>query len=333
MNFSAFRSRLLLPLLAVTLHSATATSAQAEANGLAATVNGRPLTKSEVNETIKIQLRQIELQVTDPAKREEMKAKLRKEALDSLIDRELIMAEYQKLSGGQPIKAQYIEEDIKEFVRTTYNGDYNKFLSELKGFGMTLKKFREVREKMLIVTMMRSHASKDVGIITPEKREKFLKEHPDMFREKDYIKLRSITVSKIGNNPGTTPADQKKLIKEIRQRIIKGADFASEAKTYSSDSHASTGGLWNEGKPMDKSQVSSQFADAIFSVKAGQLSEIIEDGDNYYLFFVEAKQAGKLKPMSEIAPELEKLVQLEERKRLFDQWMNRLRNKANIQKF
>jgi len=299
-------------------------------NGLAATVNGRPITRSEVDESLRNQLRQIDAQISDPAKAAEIKAKLRGEALDSLIDRELILAEYEKISGGQPIKAQYVDEDVKEFVRTTYAGDYDKFNKELNSYGMTPKKFRTVRETMLKVQMMRSHASKEAGIATPDDKAKFLKEHPDMFREKEYIKLRSITVSKIGGDVTTTPADQKKLVQEIRQRVLKGGDFASEAKTYSVDSHAANGGDWGT---IDKSAMSGKMADAAFSLKEKSISEIIEDSDNYYLFYVEAKQPGKMKPMSEVEPELEKMVQLEARKKLYDAWIKRVRSKANIKKF
>lgn len=299
-------------------------------NGLAATVNGRPITRSEVDESLKNQLHQINAQVSDPAKAAKLKAELRKEALDALIDRELILDEYEKVSGGQAVKPQYVDEDIKDFVRTTYSGDYDKFIKELKSYGMTLKKFRAVREKMLKVQMMRSHASKDVSIATPAQKEQFLKEHSDLFREKDYIKLRSITVSKLGSDVSTTPESQKRLITEIRQRVLKGADFASEAKTYSIDSHASGGGDWGT---IDRTAMSGKMADAAFKLSAKSVGEIIEDNDNYYLFYVEAKQPGKMKPMGEIETDLEKMVQLEARKKLYEAWISRIRAKANIKKF
>jgi peptidyl-prolyl cis-trans isomerase SurA len=329
----AFFTQRLLPLFSLMVFAGTLSPLQAEANGLAATVNGSPITRSEVDESIKIQLRQIDAQVGDASKRAEMKSKLRKEALDTLIDRELILAEYKKLSGGQPIKQEYVNEDVREFIRTTYAGDEKKFLAELKSFGMTLKKFREVREKMLIVQMMRSHASKEVGIATPEKKAKFRRENAELFREPDSIRLRSITINKIGNSAVATPADQKQLIKEIRQRIIKGADFASEAKTYSNDSHAADGGLWMNGKLIGKNDLSSRMSDPIFAVKTGSLSEIIEDEDNFYLFYVEARQPGKSKPADQIEAELERMVQSDERKKLYEQWIARIRAKANIKIF
>jgi parvulin-like peptidyl-prolyl isomerase len=178
--------------------------------------------------------------------------------------------------------------------------------------------------------MMRSHVTKEVGVPTPDKKDEFLKKHGDLFRGTDYIKLRSITVSKFGGSSGATPADQKTLIKEIRQRVLKGGDFASEAKTYSNDSHSSNGGDWGT---IDKSAMSGRMATAAFSLDAKSISDVIEDEENFYLFYVEAKQPGKMKPMTEVEPELEKVVQNEERKQLLEAWLDRIRSKANIKRF
>ncbi len=298
-------------------------------NGLAATVNGRPILRSEVDEMVKVQLLQAR-QISDPDKRAEIVSKLRTESRDRLIERELILAEYQKLSQGQPIKQQYVDEDIKTFVRETYNGDNEKFLKELKAYGMTLKKFRELREKMLVEQMMRGHLVKETGYATPEKKQQFLKEHGEMFREKDFIKLRSITIPKIGQNVTSTPQDQRKLIAEIRQRIAKGADFGALAKEHSTDSHAEAGGDW--GWINDKT-MSGRIADVAFSLKAKTMSEIIEDEDNFYLLYVEARQPGKAKPKEQIDADLEKLVNIAEKQKAWKAVIERMEAKANIRRF
>jgi parvulin-like peptidyl-prolyl isomerase len=333
MNLFCLTRRHLIPALVGACQFALLPVIHAGTNGLAATVNGRAITKAEVDDQIMNQIRSIDAQVPEAAKRAELKSKLRKESLESLIDRELMLAEYQKLSGGQPVKQQYVQEDIKDFVKQTYGGDNDKFLKELKQAGLSLKKFSERREKMLIVQMIRSHVTKEVGIPTPDKKTAFLKKHGDMFRGDDYIKLHSITISKFGGAAGTTPEDQKKLIKEIRARVLKGGDFASEAKTYSNDSHSSAGGAWNEGKWIDRKVMSARMATAAFALDAKSISDVIEDEENYYLFYVEAKQPGKMKPTSEIEPELEKLVQNEERTQMLKAWLERTRSKANIKQF
>ncbi len=329
-----FNSRIRLAVLATALvvsASHTMPAAFAGQNGLAATVNGRPITRSEVDEFVKYQIAQASATIRDPKKREEVISSLRKNALEGLIERELILAEYARLTNNQPIKPQYVDDDIKQFIRETYQGDQAKFLQELKAYGMTLKKFREVREKMLIVQMMRTHNAKDSGLITPDKKDAFLREHGELFREKDHIKLRSITIPKVGEDATSTPQDQKQLITEIRRRLIKNsADFESEAKTYSKDSHADAGGDWGW---IDREKLSKRMADSVFALKGKSVSDVIEDEDNYYLFFVEARQEGKLKPREEIEQKLNEFLKMEERKKASDEWIKRLKAKATIKYF
>jgi peptidyl-prolyl cis-trans isomerase SurA len=329
MNLTSLSHHLLLPTLILVGHCSTLSQSMAETNGLAATVNGTAITKAEVEERLKPQFQAIDAQVPE-GQRAELKAKFRKESLDDLINKQLLLGEYKKLSGGQPLKSQYLEEEIKDLIRKKYDGDRDKFLKSLKEYGMSYNKFRETQEKMLTVQMIKGHLTKEVGVPTPDKKEAFLKKHEDLFRGTDYIKLRSITVGKFAGSVGSTPADQKTLVKEIRQRVIKGADFASEAKTYSNDSHASAGGDWGT---IDRSAMSAKMAKAAFALDAKSISDIIEDEENFYLFYVEAKQPGKMKPASEIEPELEAMVQNEERSKVLNAWLDRARSKANIKLF
>jgi peptidyl-prolyl cis-trans isomerase SurA len=300
----------------------------AQANGLAAVVNGRPIASSEIEQMIFRQLRMIDTQVP-PAQRAEFKAKLRKEALDTLVDVEVILSEYFKLSDGKGIKAEYVDEEIRQDIKTEYGGSETKFLQDLKAQGSSLKKYKEMKEKMLIVGMMRQSKTKDSGYASPERKAEFLKNNASQFREKDKIKLRTITIPKVTNEALVTPASQKQLVTEIRQRVVSGGDFAAEAKTYSQDSHASDGGDWGW---IDEAAMSRQMSEEAFKLSAKAVSGVIEDQDSYYLFYVEDKQLGKSRPKSEIDAEVEKMVIMEQRKKSYEEWVARLRAKANIRR-
>ena len=234
---------LLLPLLLFSVATVQAQSAE-QMNGIAAVIDGtRVVTKSEVREAVTAQttlLRQSVLsgRMTENDYQSTVK-KLEEESLDSLIERELILREFEKMNGQ--IKSQYIDEDVNRIVREQFDGDRAKFLAELKASNISLRKFRQLREKMLVVQMMRQRETGVIPPPTPEQREAYLKENSDRFREKDFIKLRTITVLKTSTIPGTTPEKQKKLIGEIRSRLGKGADFETEAKTYFS---RQPGRLW-----------------------------------------------------------------------------------------
>ena len=299
-------------------------------NGIAAVIDGtRVVTKSEVREAVNAQTALLKQrvysgQMTENDYRSTVK-KLEEESLDSLIERELILREFEKMNGE--IKSQYIDEDVNRIVREQFDGDRGKFLEELKASNISLRKFRQLREKMLVVQMMRQRETGVIPPPTPEQRETYLKENADRFREKDFIKLRTITVLKTSQIPGTTPEKQKKLIGEIRSRLANGADFETEAKTYSQDSRSEYGGDWGW---IDRDTLKPALSQVAFKLAPKTLSEIVEDNRSYYILYVEAKRPGALKPMSEIQDGLEKMIMQEERKKRHDAWVSRLREKAVI---
>ena len=140
--------------------------AQSLSNGIAAVVNGTVITLSEVRESVKAQ-EQIYLMEfrNDPMALNKAMEELKERAVDSLIDRELILAEFRKIGGT--IRPQYIDDEIDNIVRENFGGDRTAFVTELARAGMTLKKFREEREKMLIVQIMRGRYTADEGPPTP----------------------------------------------------------------------------------------------------------------------------------------------------------------------
>ncbi|MDA0813083.1 MAG: peptidylprolyl isomerase [Verrucomicrobia bacterium] len=320
---------LLLPFLMFSVATVQAQSAE-QMNGIAAVIDGtRVVTKSEVREAVTAQTALLKHRVSSGQMTENdyqsTVKKLEEESLDSLIERELILREFEKMNGQ--IKSQYIDEDVNRIVREQFDGNRAKFLEELKASNISLRKFRQLREKMLVVKMMRQRETGVIPPPTPEQREAYLKENADRFREKDFIKLRTITVLKTSTIPGTTPEKQKKLIGEIRSRLSKGADFETEAKTYSQDSRAEYGGDWGW---IDHDTLKPALSEVAFKLPPKTLSEIVEDNRSYYILYVEAKRPGALKPMTEIQDGLEKMIQQEERKKRHDAWVSRLREKAVI---
>ena len=85
-------------LLSVTLNLYTQAS-PSDFNSLAAVVNGNVITRSEVQEAIKHTEQMIMLTVSEEDKRKKQLATLKEDALNSLIERELILTEFKKIGG------------------------------------------------------------------------------------------------------------------------------------------------------------------------------------------------------------------------------------------
>ena len=303
--------------------------AQSSNNGIAAVVNGRVITKSEVRDAVEAQEQMLMMQMRDdPAALQREMAGLRATALDSLIDRELILAEFKRI--GATIKSQWVDDDVNGIIRESFKGDRDAFVKELAKTGMTLKKFRELREKMMIVQAMRGKQASEQDPATPREVNEFYNKNLAKWREGDMIKISTITIPKFSGDASSTTDSQRKLAEEIRSKLTKGADFATTAKTYSQDSHAEDGGAWDW---MAKDQMKPSIANVAFELKTGGLSRVIDDEAAYIIIACDAVKYGTAPPLSKMRPEIERAISSEKSKATVDKWMEGLRKKATIRKF
>ncbi len=317
-------------LLALASGAITETArSQGVSNGIAAVVNGVVVTLSEVREAVKAQEQIYRFQMRDdPIALEKALAELKASAVDSLIDRELILAEFRKIGGT--IKPQYVEDDINTIVRENFNGDRDAFVSELARTGMTLKKFRELREKMIIVQVMRGRYAAEQRPPTPLEVRDYYEKHIDQFRDKDMIKISTITVPKFTGDPSATAESQRRLAQELRAKIVGGANFAETARTHSQDSRAEDGGEWPW---MERTQMKKSIADAAFAVKQGGVSQVVEDEAAFIIIAVDTKKLGTPEPLEKVRPQIERVIRQERSKTALDAWLEELRRKSNIKRY
>lgn len=319
-------------LLSVTLNLYTQAS-PSDFNSLAAVVNGNVITRSEVQEAIKHTEQMIMLTVSEEDKREKQLATLKEDALNSLIERELILTEFKKIGGK--IREELITQDVNKIINSErFGGDRDKFLKELVKTGMTLKRFKDLREKILTVELMRSRESRNVLVVTPKQIEEAYQKYSDQFRQESFVQLRTLMIPKVSEDTTVTKEQQLKHIKEIRKQIVKGETFEQMAKTYSKDSVADKGG--DRGTiGEDSIELRRDLKTAAFQLESGQLSDVIEGPFAFYLLKVDSKKIGKKKPLAnnEVRATCEKLALLDLRKEVHDRWISRLKKNASIRRF
>ncbi|MEM8954993.1 MAG: peptidyl-prolyl cis-trans isomerase [Verrucomicrobiota bacterium] len=299
-------------------------------DGVAAVVNGQVITYSEVRNAIAVRIGVVQMEMRG-ATREQVEARIaeiEREALQDLIDRELILDEFEAKGGN--IRPQFVEDAVNTFIRERFDGDRTKFIEELRKTGLTLRQFEKMREESLVIQYMRGSQAQNSLPPTPVERERIYQKNIDRFRGKDYVRLRTITISKTSDIPGTTPDSQKLLTEEIRAKALAGNDFASLAKAYSIDSKASNGGDWGT---IERGDLKQLLSDNAFKLKPLTVSEVIEDDRNYYLLWVDALQRGDVTPLSEVREQVDQLVLQEQRKASYDKWIARLRDNATIKVF
>lgn len=306
----------------------TSVAAQSYSNRIVAVVDGNPIMASEVRDMVKAQEQIIRYQFqNDPARAEKELTILRESALESLIDREILLAEFKKLGGV--IKAQYVDDDINSIIRESFKGNRDAFVDELNKTGMSLRKFRELREKMVIMNVMRARNSGEHPPATPREVEEYYNKNVDKWREGDQLKISTITIPKFSGEAGSTPEKQRKLAEDIRSKVVGGADFAATARTYSQDSRAENGGSWDW---MAKTDMMPAIANAAMEPKTGGISPIIDQEASYIIVAVDAKKLGTAPSLADKRAEIEKLINAEKSKGNIDKWMEGVRKKHVIKR-
>lgn len=303
--------------------------AQRYTNSIAAVVDGVPIASSEVEETIKAQEQVIQFTYrNDPDRIKKEIAILRQGAIETLIDREILLAEFRKIGGV--IKPQYVDDDINGIIRESFKGNRDAFVDELTRSGMTVKKFRELREKMVIMNVMRARNAGDHPPATPREVQDYYDKNVDKWREGDQIKISTITIPKFTGEPGSTPEKQQKFAQELRTRILQGTDFAKVATANSQDSHAENGGAWDW---MSKTDLMPAIADAAMSLKTGGVSPVLDLESNFIIVSCDAKKLGAAPDIEKLRPEIEKMINQEKSKANIDKWMENVRKKHVIKRY
>ncbi len=249
-----------------------------------------------------------------------------KEALDQLIERQLIIQQFNSKGGKVP--ETLIEEEIQQTIDDQYGHDRSVFIKTLEALGLDLETYKErIRDKIVVRYMQQTEVSNEI-IISPYKIEKYYEEHPSEFQEGEKVKLRMIYVKKGSTDEETAGA--KSLVQEILLKLTTGSDFASLASVYSEGSEKNQGGDLGF---VGRDSLRKELADAAFALDAGQLSKVIETKEGFYLVQVEDKKPAKVSTLEESRDLIERLLIAQERARLQKRWVQSLRRKAYIRMY
>ena len=329
---------LLLPgvaLLLSPLARCAAQSSEAQVlTGLAAVVNHDPITFGQVRELVGAQEERAKANFKGAQLIEEIK-RIRLAALNELIDRELILQEFKSMEKkGAAIPPHVIDEHVETIIREQFGNDRQAFIRTLAATGLTQDKFKDMERDKIIVQAMRSQALKGPsgkgsggGIVAEPRIREYYVKNKELYTSEEQMHLRMLVLRKsVGeSNP------RRKMMEEIREKVIAGAAFADLARMYDEgSSDQANRGDWGW---ISKRTLNETLTKEAFKLKPGQLSQIIDIDGNYYLLYCEARKPEVSKPLKEVHDEIEKKLIQEDRQKMQQTWLAKLRSKAFIKIF
>ena len=291
--------------------------------GYAAKVNDRVIMVSDVMALVRGTEARLRSSFTGDELREAL-AEAYQDAVNSLIERELILEEYEEREGQIPEQA--VEDHMSQVLAERFNNDRGALLKALQQEHLSYDEWREQIKEQLIISVMRRSAVIDKVSLSPNEAREVYETNIEDYRTPAQIKLRVITVSK-----GTTDEEQKTqagLIKEAEARIKSGEEFSAVAAALSEGRKAKLGGDWGW---IPSSDLREELAKVVRQLDMGRVSPIVAAGNNFYLLLVEGRKAETVIPLEEVREELEQELRRAEIMRIQDEWTQRLRNKHFVQ--
>jgi len=194
--------------------------------------------------------------------------------VDQIIENQVATAKSQLLAGR---KGQMTDQMLEE---------------ELRKRGLTLSGLRDEVRKSIDVNAVREQ-------VVMEKLVKKLQQGIDSSDRAvrasfDEARFRQITVDA---QQGRTATQAEQRAREISDKLKGGADFAATAAKYSDDGYKDQGG--DRGMFMRRSYMDKTFADIVFSLNPGQISQPIKLAQSYIIVKVEERRSALPKDFSD----------------------------------
>jgi len=258
-------------------------------------------------------------------------AKVRKKAVNNLIDSELIYS-YSKANKLNLVTSKDIDKEIKGIRKKLPPGE--SLEKALKRSKMTMADLKEEYRKNLTVQRVSTEKKKEFKKKAEEKvDDKFLREYYDnnleKFKEPERLRLRSILIK--ADPSGGTKAwnESKKKADDIIELAKSGEDFAKLAKERSEDINAANGG------DMGWAHVGSIFEEieaAVETAKEGDIVGPVMTLYGYHIVKVEGRMPSVQKKFEELNIEnLRDELRDKEQINNWKDWIKDLRDKATIE--
>ncbi len=305
------------------------------ANRIAATVNGRPITSSELRSRLAPFLR--ELMILHPRQGTEFSKALveaKNKVMEELIERELVISEFE--SQGFLMPEQQIDEEINNRILSQFGGNRDELLKYLRATGQSFATYREsMRNEMIVGSMRSSRYEYHIPPTPDEIRAEYnrtKRDYRDVTKDKVQFSKIFMPMRKLDEDVNVSlQANYQEAIR-IRKMIESGEiSFADAAKNYSSDMKASEGGKWPQ---ITRGELAPDFAGIVFNAKKGELLGPLFDPSGFTIVEVESIKDAPAPSLSK--PEVREKVDAAARRRKSETnyriWVDRLKKDAIIRK-
>lgn len=250
--------------------------------------------------------------------------KLRKKILDDIIDRKLIMLEY---NATKPftVPRQYVENLIDELAMNFGCTNRSELIEKAKEAGTSIEELREKARTRVITQIMISRYIYTVVNLTPREIYEYYQKNEKEFSSDPQVRLQLLLI-------GKQHKDQKRIKEELTE-AFKKADkkiFTGMVRLYSSGPGAMRGGDlgW-----IECSELRPEFAKETKGKKVGTIIGPIETDEGIYFLRINDRKKAIKAEFSKMIPDIKEKIEAKRKEKAYKTYIAKLRRKSIITYF
>lgn len=324
---------------------------------IVARVNNQIITSSEFVRS-KEQLKE-EVKQQDPNNADKLYAEREKDVLRDLIDQQLLLDKGKDLGINADTELIKRLDQMRKDMKLESMEDLEK---EAVKQGVSWEDFKQNMKNQIITQKV---IGEEVGghlSLSKEEAEKFYEEHKNELERPESVVLREILVAPKTlpapapapvpaagadpNAPAAAPDAQKQADEAARQaadaaalsaaeakandllkQIRDGGSFEDIAKKYSDGPSAADGGALGSFR---RGQLAKELEDKTFSMKAGEVTDVIRTRQGYAILKVDEHQEAGIPPLKDVLPKVQDAIYYQKLQPALRAYLTKLREEAYI---
>lgn len=289
---------------------------------MVARVNGVTIAAAEVEDELNNFIAQYRDKVP-PETLQKMRPTLQQQALDKLINTELLMQEAGR-TNVKPTEKE-IEAEVDELKNRFPSPE--AFQQRLADIGVTDQNLRDDIIKQLKITSVVETVVENVPSAEDAAIKDYYDSNPDDFLVPEKVRASHILCMIKQDDSQKAKEIKRKKIELLKTQIDNGADFAEIAQEHSECPSGKQGGdlgFFERGKMV------KPFEDAAFSLKTGEVSDIVETPFGYHLIKVFDRMPEKTLSFDNASDKIADYLNEQKKNEAINSFIQQLREKAKI---
>lgn len=254
----------------------------------------------------------------------ELLTRLRKEAMDLIIEQVLVKQAAEK--EGIDVDPAEVDKTVEEF-RAVFKTDLS-YESKLQNEGYTEGSYRTHVERMMASKIYLDRIRADVADVSDAELQEYYRDNEARLTLPEQVRVRHVLLTWKPLGTQDDRATIRKQMDPILERARSGEDFAALAAEFSDD--YATKNVGGDTGLFHRGQMAPAFEEVAFRLEPGEISDPVETGFGVHILKLEERLESRLVPLDEVREMLRDYVREEKMATAVEEKIDELRASADI---